>query len=75
MAADTVQELLFGPAAISIHDDCDMTGKFSLIDLFHDLQILLKSKIRGVSEKNSQVNYLFKVTILDTDFQSMIHGE
>jgi hypothetical protein len=37
MTADPVEKLLFGPAAISVHNDRDMAGKFILINLFHGL--------------------------------------
>jgi hypothetical protein len=35
VATDPVQELFFGPATISVHNDSDMTGQLFSIDLFH----------------------------------------
>jgi hypothetical protein len=39
MAADPVQELLFCPATIPVHNDSDMMGQLFLVDFFHSLGI------------------------------------
>jgi hypothetical protein len=44
VAGDSVPELLFGPASISIHNDGDVAGKVFFIDFFHNGEVVLKTE-------------------------------